>query len=137
MRRLVFPLLLVFLTPVACDGPDVPLAMARDRQMTMRDVKQGMGTAIGEGSRIEAHYEGRFPDGEVFMSTRKSGKPHAWTVGDGSVIAGMDEAVRGMRRGGVRVVNMPPEMHWGNGGYGGVIPPDTWLEFTIEITSVR
>lgn len=140
MRLLPAILLLAIATPLAsCDDRQstLPIALARDRSMQMRDVKVGLGAPAQEGSQITAHYEGKFPDGTVFMSTRKQGKTHSWTIGDGTVIMGMDEGVRGMRKGGVRIIKLPPEMHWGNGGYGGVIPPDTWIEFKIEMLSVR
>jgi peptidylprolyl isomerase len=73
------------------------------------------------------------------MDTRKlgRGKAHVWNVGDGTVIAGIDIAVRGMKPGGIREVVLPPELHWGNSGYGGVIPKDARLKFVIEMVSVR
>jgi FKBP-type peptidyl-prolyl cis-trans isomerase len=140
MRWVLAILLFGAALPIAsCDDrrSTLPIAVARDRSMQVRDIKVGLGAPAGEGSNITVHYEGVFPDGTVFMSTRKQGKTHSWKIGDGTVIYGMDQGVRGMRKGGVRIIKLPPEMHWGNGGYGGVIPPDTWIEFKIEMLSVR
>lgn len=73
------------------------------------------------------------------MDTRKKGrgKPHTWRLGDGSVITGIDTAVRGMKSGGIRQAIVPPELHWGSKAYGGVIPEDAYLKFRIELVNVR
>jgi FKBP-type peptidyl-prolyl cis-trans isomerase len=65
-------------------------------------------------------------------------KSHTWTIGDGTVIAGVDEAVVGMRPGGVRRVVIPPDLHYGPDGYGdGAVPPETDLHLEITLSGVR
>ena len=50
-----------------------------------------------------------------------------FVVGDGSVIAGFDEAVKGMRVGGVRRVVVPVELGYPDGEFGRVGPkPSTF-----------
>ncbi len=46
--------------------------------------------------------------GSKIYSTVDAGAPYRWTLGDGSTIPGLEEAVRGMRPGGVRRVIIPP-----------------------------
>ena len=46
--------------------------------------------------------------GSKIYSTVDAGAPYRWTLGDGSTIPGLEEAVRGMRPGGIRRVIIPP-----------------------------
>lgn len=127
----------VMLACAACERTDLPITAGRKRGIKIENVRAGDGPPAVIGSQVWVHYTGRMPDGSVFMNTRDNHKPHVWVVGDGSVIEGMDIAVRGMGKGALRTVVIPPEMHWGNGGYGGVIPKDAWLTFEIEMVSVQ
>ncbi|MFG0274693.1 MAG: FKBP-type peptidyl-prolyl cis-trans isomerase [Phycisphaerales bacterium] len=127
----------VALSCAACERADLPITAGRKRGIKIENVRAGDGPPAGAGSQVWVHYTGYLPDGDVFMDTRRNHKPHVWIIGDGSVIDGMDRAVTGMRKGAKRKVVIPPEMHWGNGGYGGVIPKDAWLTFDIEMVSVQ
>jgi peptidylprolyl isomerase len=54
------------------------------------------------------------------------------------VVAGFDQAVRGMRIGGRRVVRCPPHKHWGRGGYAdGVIAAREELVFHIRLLATE
>lgn len=101
------------------------------------DLKRGNGPPIEEGRRIGIHYEAKLPDGTVFLNTRAADGPHHMIVGAGGVIIGVDEAVRGMRLGGVRRATVPPEMHWGRAGYADIVPANTPVTFVIELVSVH
>ncbi len=52
--------------------------------------------SVKVGDKIKVHYVGTFNDGEVFDSSVARSQPLEFTVGDGSMIKGFDEAVRGM-----------------------------------------
>lgn len=115
---------------------NIDLASARSG-LRVEDLKVGGGMEVREGSVIEAHYVGRLPDGTAVVDTRTRGKPHRWTVGDHTVIAGMDKGVIGMREGGKREILMTPAWHYGKDGHGTAIPPNTSLTFEVEMISVR
>lgn len=127
----------VALACAGCDRGELPITAARKRGIKIEHVRAGDGPEAREGSQIWVHYTGSLPDGTVLMNTRDNHKPHVWVVGDGSVIEGIDQAVRGMAKGAKRRVTIPPELHWGNGGYGGVIPKDAWITFDLEMVSVQ
>lgn len=116
---------------------EVRITGHRAPRIRIKTIKAGVGARAREGQMVEAHYIGKLPDGTVFMNTRDKGSPHIWRLGDGTVIAGMNLAVEGMRPGEIRVVKIPPELHWGRAGYGGVIPENTTLTFEIELVSVH
>lgn len=64
------------------------------------------------GDHVRVHYTGRLDGGQVFDSSR-DGDPLEFTVGKGEVIPGFDEAVRGMRVGDTKTVEIAPEDAYG------------------------
>src|SRR5690606_29365361 len=69
----------------------------------------GVGKEAADGRIVELHYTAFLPDGKEVISTRRQGRPDTWRIGDGAVIEGIEEAVKGMRPGGKRTVVIPPE----------------------------
>lgn len=131
---------LALLAAVAgCDNREHTEAIGASRTPSIKtqDLKDGAGQKADIGDRVKVHYVATLPDGSVVLDTRSKGRPQEWTVGGGTVITGVDQGVRGMRPGGKRRVRIPPSLHWGSAGYGGVIPEDTWLNFELELVSVQ
>jgi peptidylprolyl isomerase len=64
------------------------------------------------GDRVRVHYTGRLEDGQVFDSS-KDGDPLEFTVGQGEVIPGFDDAVRGMSVGETKTVEIESEDAYG------------------------
>jgi len=48
--------------------------------------------------------------GSKIYSTKDAGAPYRWTLGDGSTIPGLEEAVKGMHPGGIRRVIIPSKL---------------------------
>jgi len=130
--------LLALLPLAGCEEHTVHIGEARDPKPRVTDLVEGVGAPVGEGRRIAIRYEGFLPDGTRILSTDDDADgPHTFTIGDGTVIIGIDKAVRGMRVGGTRRAVVPPELHWGRAGYADVIPRNTSLTFEIELVSAR
>lgn len=54
--------------------------------------------AAKNGDKVKVHYTGKFDDGTIFDSSLET-SPIEFTVGEGSIIAGFEEAVVGMSPG--------------------------------------
>jgi len=65
-----------------------------------------------ENKTVRVHYTGKLPDGTIFDSSRND-KPLEFQMGQGQVIAGLEEAVVGMSPGDKRTVTVPPEKAYG------------------------
>ena len=96
--------------------------------------KEGEGEPPAVGTTIKAHYTGRLLLGNrKFDSSYDRGEPIAFPVGTGRVIKGWDEALVQMKKGEKRTLIIPPDLAYGERGAGGVIPPDAWLVFDVEM----
>lgn len=71
-------------------------------------------TKIKKGNKIKVEYTGSLEDGTVFDSSEKQGAPIEFTVGEGQVIQGFDDAVVGMEKGEEKEITIPPEKAYGN-----------------------
>jgi FKBP-type peptidyl-prolyl cis-trans isomerase len=101
------------------------------------DTKCGKGAEATRGSTIKVLYVGKLSSGKVFdASSRHGNKPLKILIGKGAVIPGWDEAVPGMRVGGVRDLVIPPAMAYGAAGAGTAIPPNATIEFRIKLVAV-
>lgn len=98
---------------------------------------QGTGNKPSRGRNVRLNYKGRLLDGTVFDDSYQRGSPIEFQAGTGRVIQGWDETVMDMRQGEKRLVIIPPELAYGNEGAGGVIPPDSFLVFEMELLSIR
>ncbi len=95
--------------------------------------KNGRGRSPSKGTRISVHYIGKLLDGTVFHNSMDHKKPFLFKVGVGDVIAGWDEAFLSMKKGEKRTLIIPPELGYAERGGAGIIPPNAWIVFDVEL----
>jgi peptidylprolyl isomerase len=69
-------------------------------------------TQAKRGDAVKIHYTGRLQDGTVFDSSRGK-EPLEFTLGDGRIIPGLEEAVEGMKEGESREADIPSDQAYG------------------------
>ena len=99
-------------------------------------LKEGTGEKCGSGKNVATHYKGYFLDGTVFDSSEGRGTLD-FTTNARQMIPGFDIMVQDMKVGEKRTVVLPPDYAYGKNGYPGVIPPNSYLAFDIELVSIR
>ena len=64
------------------------------------------------GDKVKVHYTGKLKDGDVFDSS-EGGEPLEFTIGEGQIIPGFEEAVLGMSTGDSKTIEIPADKAYG------------------------
>ncbi len=67
---------------------------------------------VKDGDTVQVHYTGKLEDGTVFDTSRE-GEPLEFKMGDQSLIAGFEDAVKGMGVGDSKTVEIAPDEAYG------------------------
>lgn len=112
--------------------------------LEIEDLVDGEGLGIQAGQRAEVHYTLWLRDtstdsgrGEMLQSSKDTGRTFTFTIGQGSVIAGWDQGLPGMKVGGTRELRIPYRLAYGERGMPGGIPPRADLIFEIDLISIQ
>ena len=104
--------------------------------LVYQSLKEGSGTSPTASDTVKVHYRGTFPDsGKEFDSSYKRGEPTEFPLN--RVIPCWTEGVQRMKPGGKAKLTCPAAIAYGERGAGGVIPPNSTLNFEIELISAR
>lgn len=99
--------------------------------------EEGNGSKPKKGQTVAVHYEGKLTDGMMFDNSYQRGEPISFPVGVGRVIAGWDEGIQLLNVGSKASLIIPPALGYGASGAGGVIPPNAWLIFEVELVGAK
>ena len=124
-------------TPIPSAEVNMDSSTTTPSGLQYRDLVVGTGEAARTGATAVVHYTGWLLDGTKFDSSLDRGTPFEFVIGRGQVIKGWDEGVGTMNVGGKRELIIPPDLAYGEGGAGGVIPPGATLKFEIELIELR
>ncbi len=119
--------------------PEIPRPTGSPpRKLEKEDIVRGKGPAAKAGDTVTVHYVGvAFSTGEEFDASWDRGDPFVFPLGAGQVIPGWDTGVVGMKRGGRRMLTIPPEQAYGpQGTPDGSIGPNETLVFVIDLLAI-
>jgi|688.fasta_scaffold1030285_1 FKBP-type peptidyl-prolyl cis-trans isomerase len=100
------------------------------------DKKIGTGSDATVGKSVAIHYTcwiTGYGNDPVKIGETVRSDPFWFTIGKKTVIQGWDEAVRGMKAGGIRLAMIPPHLGYGAEGLGRKVPPNSHLITEIEL----
>jgi len=152
MASMNFPkiaLLACIALSAACSGkseapPSVASNSSPVTSLQKVTLKPGTGAAVGGGQIAVVQYTGWLYEagaadhkGKQFDSSLTRREPFKFPLDTGSVIKGWDQGVAGMKVGESRRLIIPPELAYGDGGAGGVIPPGATLVFDVELVGIE
>jgi peptidylprolyl isomerase len=115
--------------------------VGKDTIATQGGVKY-MKVEVGEGEFpqdndvVKIHFTGYFENGNMFQSSLSDNNDVIFAIGQGQVIAGLDEVIKFVKPGGKIRAVIPWELGYGAEGHPPLIPPKTNLVFDIELVAV-
>jgi hypothetical protein len=119
-------------------GVKIQLAeAAAPSALVITDLELGTGPEVRPNQRLWTVYTGWRSDGEVLDSWTNRTSPFSFQLGSGQVIPGWEQGLRGMRVGGKRRLEIPPQLAYGERGAGRRVPPNTTLIFEVELVGAE
>jgi FKBP-type peptidyl-prolyl cis-trans isomerase len=111
---------------------------APPRRLVKEDVVKGKGKPAKAGDTLVVNYVGvTFSTGSEFDASWDRGQAFPVPLGAGQVIEGWDRGLIGMRKGGRRILTIPPELGYGAEGYPPSIPPNETLVFVVDAVELQ
>lgn len=122
----------------ACSTVSTPSSGA----FSSTDLHVGTGAVAATGNTITVNYtvwlyDSTKPDGKGLIAETTLGRdPQQYVLGNGTVIAGWEQGIPGMKVGGLRRLVIPPSLAYG-AERNGSVPPNSTLVFEIELVDVK
>ena len=126
-------LLLASLALLASCATPPPVTTASG--LVYQSLREGSGPSPAATDTVKVHYRGTLPNGREFDSSYARKEPAEFPLD--RVIRCWTEGVQRMKPGGKARLTRPPSIAYGERGAGGVIPPNTTLQFEVELLEVR
>ncbi|MGM9491824.1 FKBP-type peptidyl-prolyl cis-trans isomerase [Ideonella sp. YS5] len=102
--------------------------------LVYRSLKEGTGPSPSTTDVVKVHYRGTFTNGKEFDSSYTRGQPAEFPLN--RVIPCWTEGVQKMKVGGKAKLTCPPNIAYGAKGAGGVVPPNSTLQFDVELLGI-
>jgi len=112
--------------PDDCDPP---------KKLITKDLSEGTGDGAKAGQKLKMNYLlVTWSDKKVLDNSYDRGETFDLNLGAGEVIPGWDQGLAGIKQGGRRLLMIPPDLAYGEGGRG--IKPNETLVFVTDAVTV-
>jgi peptidylprolyl isomerase len=109
-------------------------AITTDSGLQYIIVTPGEGESPQSGDMISMHFVASLPDGTTIADSYSSGQPSMAILGRDQLLPGWEEGVLLMKAGEKMQMLLPPELAFGEAGYG-MIPANSQLVLEVELLS--
>ncbi|MHA6246492.1 FKBP-type peptidyl-prolyl cis-trans isomerase [Pontibacter sp. CAU 1760] len=103
--------------------------------------KPGKGPQASPGDQVSVHYKLSFLDGKELENSRNNpmanGEPFKFTLGQGQVIKGWDDAIQQLKEGSSATLLVPSTLAYGEQDRGPDMPANSILRFDVELLDVE
>jgi FKBP-type peptidyl-prolyl cis-trans isomerase FkpA len=133
---------LLALSTVISGCSESPTSPSNYAPFSQTDLRLGSGEDAVTGKVLTVTYTGWLYDASQIsqkgatVDSSVGRDPFTFTLGAGSVIAGWDLGLVGMKAGGLRRLVVPPSLGYGQSRVG-PIPPNATLLFEVELLEVK
>jgi peptidylprolyl isomerase len=111
--------------PDDCDPP---------KKLITKDLSEGTGDGAKAGQKLQMNYHLVTWSDKQVLDSSFGRKPFDLNLGAGEVIPGWDQGLVGIKQGGRRLLIIPPDLAYGEGGRG--IKPNETLVFVTDAVAV-
>lgn len=111
--------------PDDCDPP---------KKLITKDLSDGTGEGAKAGQKLQMNYTVVTWSDKKVLDSSFGSKPFDLNLGAGEVIPGWDQGLVGVKQGGRRLMIIPPDLAYGQGGRG--IQPNETLVFVTDAVAV-
>lgn len=70
-------------------------------------------TKLKTGDKVKVHYTGTIKEGQVFDSSRDRNQPIEFSIDDGKLLKGFNDAVKDLEVGGIKTISLTSEEAYG------------------------
>jgi peptidylprolyl isomerase len=126
------------ITPTATVEPIVlEGAITTETGLQYLEITAGTGETPQAGDIITMDYTASLPDGTVLVDTYSSGSSVTTVWGQERLLPGWEEGVGMMKAGGSAKLVLPPDLAFGEDGYGDYIPANSQIIIEVELLSIK
>jgi peptidylprolyl isomerase len=107
-------------------------------ELQKTDIVKGKGKAAKAGDTVSVQYVGNsWSTGTQFdASWDRGSEPFTFPLGAGQVIPGWDQGIVGMKKGGRRLLVIPPDLAYGEQSPSPDIGPNETLIFVVDLAKI-
>jgi FKBP-type peptidyl-prolyl cis-trans isomerase FkpA len=102
--------------------------------VSVQHLKAGTGASPKASDTVTVHYRGTLENGKEFDSSYARNAPASFPLS--RVIPCWTEGVQKMKVGGKAKLVCPPKTAYGDRGAGAAVPPNSTLNFEVELISI-
>ncbi|KAL3761465.1 hypothetical protein ACHAW5_001395 [Stephanodiscus triporus] len=109
------------------------------KEIAIKDIKIGSGYTVGseDAQLLQIKFTSKFVGSKFTANIKEFDVPSmVFKTGEQRCLPGLEEGIQGMKIGGTRSVRVPPNKGYGDSWYRGVVPPNSHLEFNVELVNI-